>query len=47
MDASTQQNAALSQESAAAAQSMQYQAEKLLDSVSVFRLAAHRDEALA
>ncbi|EPN1637794.1 methyl-accepting chemotaxis protein [Cronobacter sakazakii] len=47
MDASTQQNAALSQESAAAAQSMQYQAEKLLDSVSVFRLSAHRDEALA
>ncbi|ELY6210993.1 HAMP domain-containing protein [Cronobacter dublinensis] len=47
MDASTQQNAALSQESAAAAQSMQYQAEKLLDSVSVFRLAARQDEALA
>ncbi|MGV7091827.1 methyl-accepting chemotaxis protein [Siccibacter turicensis] len=38
MDAATQQNATLSQESSSAAQSMHSQAERLLASVSVFKL---------
>ncbi|GLR10283.1 methyl-accepting chemotaxis protein [Mixta theicola] len=38
MDTATQQNASLSQESTAAAQSLQLQAEKLLESVGVFKL---------
>ena len=38
MDAATQQNAALSQESTAAAQALQEQTESLLTSVSVFKL---------
>ncbi|WP_288474264.1 methyl-accepting chemotaxis protein [uncultured Pantoea sp.] len=40
MDAATQQNAALSQESTAAAQALQRQAEMLLSSVSVFKINA-------
>lgn len=38
MDAATQQNATLSQASAAAAQAMQQQAEQLLEMVRVFKL---------
>ncbi|MGO4745966.1 methyl-accepting chemotaxis protein [Serratia quinivorans] len=41
MDHTTQQNAALVEESAAAADSLEEQAEMLLQSVSVFRLAEH------
>ncbi|MDP9963147.1 methyl-accepting chemotaxis protein, partial [Variovorax paradoxus] len=40
MDQVTQQNAALVEEAAAAAQSMQEQAASLVESVSVFRRAA-------
>ena len=40
MDQVTQQNAALVEEAAAAAQSMQEQAGSLVQTVSVFRLAA-------
>ena len=40
MDSATQQNASLSQQSTVAAQSLQSQAENLLESVSVFKLAA-------
>ena len=39
MDQVTQQNAALVEESAAAAESLRHQADRLVDSVSVFRLA--------
>jgi len=38
MDTATQQNATLSEESSAAAHSMQDQAHKLLDMVQVFKL---------
>ena len=41
MDQVTQQNAALVEESAAAASSLSQQAERLLQSVAVFKLAAH------
>jgi methyl-accepting chemotaxis protein len=40
MDRSTQQNAALVQESAAAAQSLRVQAEQLVQAVAVFKLRA-------
>jgi hypothetical protein len=40
MDDMTQQNAALVEEAAAAAQSMQQQAERLVQAVSVFHLAS-------
>jgi methyl-accepting chemotaxis protein-1 (serine sensor receptor) len=40
MDQATQQNAALVEESAAAAESLKAQAQKLVDSVAVFKLAA-------
>jgi len=43
MDHTTQQNAALVEESAAAADSLEEQAEMLLQSVSVFRLAEHSE----
>jgi methyl-accepting chemotaxis protein-2 (aspartate sensor receptor) len=43
MDHTTQQNAALVEESAAAADSLEEQAEVLLQSVSVFRLAEHSE----
>nr|NIM40963.1 chemotaxis protein [Hydrogenophaga sp.]NIN26321.1 chemotaxis protein [Hydrogenophaga sp.]NIN31187.1 chemotaxis protein [Hydrogenophaga sp.]NIN55235.1 chemotaxis protein [Hydrogenophaga sp.]NIO51420.1 chemotaxis protein [Hydrogenophaga sp.] len=39
LDQMTQQNAALVEQSAAAAQSLKEQAERLSDAVSVFRLA--------
>ncbi|WP_034914855.1 methyl-accepting chemotaxis protein [Erwinia sp. 9145] len=42
MDSATQQNASLSQESTVAAQSLQTQAEHLLRSVSVFKLAPYK-----
>ncbi|UYU31521.1 methyl-accepting chemotaxis protein [Siccibacter colletis] len=45
MDAATQQNATLSQESSSAAQSMHSQAERLLASVSVFKLRGAVDHA--
>ena len=38
MDAATQQNATLSQESSAAAQAMHRQAEQLLETVQIFKL---------
>jgi methyl-accepting chemotaxis protein len=41
MDQMTQQNAALVEEAAAAATSMQHQAGSLAQAVSVFKLAAH------
>jgi methyl-accepting chemotaxis protein len=41
MDQATQQNAALVEESAAAAESLRSQAKHLIDSVAVFRLAGH------
>lgn len=41
MDQATQQNAALVEESAAAAQSMRQQAEQLVRAVAVFKLAQH------
>jgi methyl-accepting chemotaxis protein len=41
MDQVTQQNAALVEEAAAAAQSMQEQADSLVAAVSVFKLEAH------
>jgi methyl-accepting chemotaxis protein len=41
MDQTTQQNAALVEESAAAAESLLTQAAQLVDAVAVFRLAAH------
>jgi methyl-accepting chemotaxis protein len=41
MDQTTQQNAALVEESAAAADSLRAQAAQLVDAVAVFRLAAH------
>ncbi|ARJ40949.1 methyl-accepting chemotaxis protein [Pantoea alhagi] len=44
MDTATQQNASLSQESTAAAQSLQHQAEKLLESVGVFKLRSSQTE---
>ncbi|SPZ63000.1 Aspartate chemoreceptor protein [Serratia quinivorans] len=47
MDHTTQQNAALVEESAAAADSLEEQAEMLLQSVSVFRLAEHSVPAAA
>jgi methyl-accepting chemotaxis protein len=49
MDQVTQQDAALAEESAAAADSLQGQASQLLESVSVFKLkqAAHRPLAVA
>ena len=47
MDHTTQQNAALVEESAAAADSLEEQAEMLLQSVSVFRLAEHSAPAAA
>jgi methyl-accepting chemotaxis protein len=47
MDQATQQNAALVEESAAAAESLKTQAEQLVQAVAVFRLAAHEGPALA
>jgi hypothetical protein len=41
MDQVTQQNAALVEEAAAAAQSMEEQAGRLVEAVSVFKLEAH------
>jgi len=41
MDQATQQNAALVEESAAAAESLRGQAQGLVQAVAVFRLAAH------
>jgi methyl-accepting chemotaxis protein len=46
MDQATQQNAALVEESAAAADSLKTQAQQLVTAVSVFRL-AHGDERVA
>jgi len=40
MDQTTQQNAALVEESAAAAESLKNQAHRLVDTVAVFKLAA-------
>ena len=41
MDQVTQQNAALVEESAAAADSLRVQAQQLVEAVAVFRLSAH------
>ena len=46
MDHTTQQNAALVEESAAAADSLEEQADMLLQSVSVFRLAEQTEPAV-
>ncbi|MNV96526.1 Methyl-accepting chemotaxis protein III [compost metagenome] len=45
MDQATQQNAALVEQSAAAADSLQRQAQELVDAVAVFRLGAERGAA--
>lgn len=47
MDQNTQQNAALVEQSAAAASSLQTQAEQLVQAVSVFRLAHYAASSLA
>jgi methyl-accepting chemotaxis protein len=41
MDEVTQQNAALVEEAAAAANSLEHQAQSMIDAVSIFRLATH------
>ncbi len=45
MDLTTQQNAALVEESAAASASLKHQARQLVDAVAVFKLADHAREA--
>jgi hypothetical protein len=47
MDQATQQNAALVEESAAAADSLKTQAQQLVTAVSVFRLQAHESTRVA
>jgi methyl-accepting chemotaxis protein len=43
MDSATQQNSALVEQSAAAAESLKTQAQRLVEAVAVFRLASQAD----